>query len=274
MKSIKIQVFSDLHLELFAKAFPKPKPLSPYLFLAGDIGNPEDKNFKDFINYCNNNWSKTFYVFGNHDVWHKTKHLNEIKEELKSYVSQNNLNNIKLLDNGQIDKINNDIYVIGSTFWTRNLEEESKLYLNDFNMIRIKDINMTRLIEPLDLKTIANNEFNLLHSLLNYSDTIASKYIIVLTHFPPYRTGTSHPKFHNEKGIVKNYFSWPNETLSEFNTSNILAWISGHTHYSYDFKCEQSVRLISNQMGYLRECQNGSTNFDHDGLFEIDYMPL
>ena len=61
---------------IFAKAFPKPKPIAPYLFLAGDIGKPDDHNFKDFMHYCNNNWTKTFYVFGNHDVWHKTKHLN------------------------------------------------------------------------------------------------------------------------------------------------------------------------------------------------------
>ncbi len=276
MKSIKIQVFSDLHLELFAKAFPKPKALAPYLFLAGDIGKPDDVNFKDFINYCNNNWIKTYYVFGNHDVWHKTKHFCQIKDELKNYVKQNNLTNIKVLDNCEIDMLNENIYVIGSTFWTRNLEDQTKIYLNDFNMINIKekDTNIVRLVGPKDINAIGNNEFNILSSLLNYSNAIASKYIIVLTHFPPYRTGTSHPKFHNEEGIVKNYFSWPNETLDEFNTANILAWISGHTHYSYDFKSDQSVRLISNQMGYLRECQNGTTQFDMDGIFEIDYIPL
>ncbi len=276
MKSIRIQVFSDLHLELFAKAFPKPQPLAPYLFLAGDIGKPDDHNFKDFMNYCNNNWLKTFYVFGNHDVWHKTKDFYQIKDDFKKYILNNNLTNIKVLDNGEIDKINNDVYVVGTTFWTKKLTDESKIYLNDFNNIRIKekDTNNLRLAEPKDIRNIANNEFNSLNSLLNYSNIIASKYIIVLTHFPPYRMGTSHPKFHNEKGIVKDYFSWPNETLEEFNTANILAWISGHTHYSYDFKAKQSVRLISNQMGYLRECQNGTTQFNMDGIFEIDYVPL
>jgi Calcineurin-like phosphoesterase len=275
LRKLQFQVFSDLHLEFFTKAFPKPKPLSPYLFLAGDIGHPDTVNFQNFLKYCNQNWSKTYYVFGNHDLWHKTKHVNQIKTELKQYINQNNLFNIKVLDNGEIDKLNDEIYIIGATFWTKG-SEDAKIYLNDYNMIKIKDEpkSYLRPVEPNDFTKISYNEYNAIHSLLNYSDILASKYIIVLTHFPPFRTGTSHPKFNSEKGPVKEYFSWPNDTLSNLITNNVITWISGHTHYSYDFVCEHNVRLISNQMGYLKEAEKGDTKFNEDGLYDINYISL
>lgn len=276
-KKLIIQVFSDLHLELFnSSSFPKIKPLAPYLFLAGDIGNINNNNFKDFLKYCNENWLKTFYVFGNHDLWSKTPNtstLYEVKETTQNFINQNGLINLNILDNGKVVNLNEDINVIGATFWTKGLQLASN-YLNDYNNIYMKNEPNTynRLIKPEDITNISNNEYNVLTSLINYSDTLASKNLIVLTHFPPFRNGVSHPKFDSETGPIKEYFSWPNNTLDKFLTSNILAWISGHTHYSYDFVCNQNVRLISNQMGYIREAMQGVSNFNQDGLYEINYI--
>jgi hypothetical protein len=60
--------------------------------------------------------------------------------------------------------------------------------------------------------------------------------------------------------------------LSGFNNlSNVLCWISGHTHFSYDIASLNGVRLISNQAGYTREEASGETNFKEDGLFEVEY---
>ena len=47
MKSINIQLYSDFHLELNEKAYPKIKPYCDYLFLAGDIGKINTPNFKE-----------------------------------------------------------------------------------------------------------------------------------------------------------------------------------------------------------------------------------
>ena len=91
VNQINIQVFSDLHLEFFSKSFPKPKPLCPYLFLAGDIGRPNETNFQQFLHYCNNNWSKVYYVCGNHDLWNKTKSFDEVKQYIKQYILYNSL---------------------------------------------------------------------------------------------------------------------------------------------------------------------------------------
>jgi hypothetical protein len=45
------------------------------------------------------------------------------------------------------------------------------------------------------------------------------------------------------------YFVWPDDTLNKFKLNNVIAWVSGDTHWSYDFE-KNGVRLISNQLGY------------------------
>ena len=93
-----------------------------------------------------------------------------------------------------------------------------------------------------------------------------------MTHFPPQQTNTSHQKYSLQGKMLKNYFSHPDKTIKDLdNISNILCWISGHTHYSYDFISSDGVRLISNQMGYINEAMSGESGFKQDGLFEIDY---
>jgi hypothetical protein len=67
--------------------------------------------------------------------------------------------------------------------------------------------------------------------------------------------------------ITNLYFAWPDDTLSKFKVNNILAWISGHTHWSYDF-CNNNIRLISNQLGY--ESETEKTGINEDGLYEIN----
>ena len=52
--------------------------------------------------------------------------------------------------------------------------------------------------------------------------------------------------------------------------SNVVGWISGHTHWSYDINID-NVRYISNQIGYKNECLSGETNFEPDKIFEIKY---
>ena len=49
------------------------------------------------------------------------------------------------------------------------------------------------------------------------------------------------------------------------NTDKITLWISGHTHYSYDFT-KNKCRFLSNQMGYSSEINE--SKFNQNGIFE------
>jgi len=275
-KKILVQIYSDLHLEL-TKSIPRIPPKCPYLFLAGDISRFTHPSFKEFLVYCNTNWKKTFYIFGNHDYWNTNSYMESIKKQSCEFLKENELTNIYILDNSFVS-LNEDIVVFGSTFWTQSpfiTAYEASIYINDYNMIKVKKPNIDhrlRELEPRDVNELNFEDTSAIYNLLNNNESIKNKKIIMMTHFPPQQTNTSHPKYASEVKILKNYFSHPDGTLKEFeDTSNILCWISGHTHYSYDFISPEGVRLISNQMGYIREVISGVTRFKEDGLFEIEY---
>ena len=274
MKKLTIQVFSDLHLEL-TKNIPKITPIAPILFLAGDISRVNHNSFITFLSYCNNNWDKTFYTFGNHDYWDNNSHMQYIKQQTNELLKTNKLTNIHILDNNFVS-LTDDIIVFGSTFWTKNCftKNESRMYLNDYNMIKYCDVYKLMptidYISPTIINKIHSEQMVKLYETLNQNELTKDKKIIIMTHFPPQRTNTSHSKYSNQHPLLSSYFSHPDDTISNLgDTSNILCWISGHTHFSYDFINVNGVRLISNQMGYVKEMMTNESNFDENGLFEI-----
>ena len=142
-------------------------------------------------------------------------------------------------------------------------------------MIRVKqDITDPRPydLSPKDVNQMNFEDTSAIYNVLNDNELRKDKKVIVMTHFPPQQTNTSHKKYALQGKMMRNYFSHPDGTLTQLqNTSNILCWISGHTHFSYDFISPEDVRLISNQMGYIGEVTSGESRFKEDGLFEIEY---
>jgi hypothetical protein len=275
MNKIFIQVISDIHLE-FYNSYPKIKPLAKYLFLAGDIGtisNEFDTKVKDFLSYCSENWEKIFYVVGNHEFYQKKEfaHQKISFEELELKYNKicDQFHNIHLLNDTSVQlEFGLDVY--GTTLWTSNygcpydITDE----LNDYNMIAIKSKTNPKYNVLLNEEYINIKSQNQFDKLKNYLDTNKSKSII-LTHFPPIRENTSNPKYLSQPDYLANYFSW-NNIHTKLNTSNIVSWISGHTHWSYDINLN-NIKFISNQMGYKKECLEGETKFEPSKVFEINF---
>jgi len=242
----KIQLYSDLHLELYSK-FPLIKPISTNLFLAGDIGHYNKQNFKNFFDYCSPKWKNIFYVLGNHEYYIDKKSIEYTTNKYIEFFS--NYNNIHLLNNSFVTIDNINIY--GSTLWTKPTQdfEVMKRYFNDYSKLNYFDV----------IKN-SNLQYN---SLLNYIEN-NNKKTIIMSHFPPIQKNTSSPMYSNQEKYIKDYFAWSNII---HNNKNISVWLSGHTHYSYDFNYN-NTRLISNQMGYRNEY--GKINFNPDGIYEIN----
>ena len=117
-----IRYLSDLHLEFlkpqqlkkFIHKFPLPKQ-NEICILAGDIGNPYQPNYDEFMKFISKNFVKTFIIPGNHEYYNKTKTMDETNIFLEKYFQA--FGNIRLLNN------NYEIYegdcFIGSILWSK-----------------------------------------------------------------------------------------------------------------------------------------------------------
>ena len=264
-RTITIQVFSDIHIELWNN-LPMIPVKADYLFLAGDICHITHPLFYPFLDYCSLNWKKTFYILGNHEYYIKKKNYNELIFDYKYKIAER-YKNVFCLDNNFITLDEENINIYGATFWTSPpfaSTYDAQMSINDYNWISYFNRELGHVVK-LDInyvKQLSNESFVSLQKYLNETD----KKTIVMTHFPPQRLGASDPKYLAEKKAHAGYFTWPDGTLEKFKLNNVLTWISGHTHWSYDF-IQDNIRLISNQIGYKYEV--GDTRLKEDGVFKI-----
>jgi len=268
--NIFIQIYSDIHLELLDK-LPDIKPLTKYLFLAGDISNIKDPKFIPFLNFCSKNWEKTYYIPGNCEYYSEKQNFNELEFNYK-YLFETKYKNVFYLNDNFIS-LNEDINIYGTTLWTKS---PLSYYQDTRNFYEIKDYNnihywcserkQNYLINPNFINNISNKQFCLLNNYLNTNN----KKTIIITHFPPINKNTTHISLENKSKCIKDYYSWENVFNNISNKDNILTWISGHTHLSYDFiHNDTNIRLISNQLGYISDCSN--SKFKENGLYSISY---
>ena len=266
-KKILIQVYSDIHIELWNK-LPVLPIKAKYLFLAGDMCTLNHPLFYPLFDYCSSNWEKVFYTPGNHEYYSAKKNYNELLFEYK-YKLNERYKNVYFLDN-EFVALNEEINVYGSTFWTKSpfsRTNEAKMSINDYNNISYFNQNR-RYPVNLDISYVnklSETAYNSLDKYLNETN----KKTIIMTHFPPLRSGTSDPKYLHQERTINSYFSWPNETIDNLNLNNIPMWISGHTHWSYNFT-KNNCNFIGNQLGYKSEL--GNTGLNEDGLYEIEII--
>uniref|UniRef100_A0A6C0BDJ2 Calcineurin-like phosphoesterase domain-containing protein n=1 Tax=viral metagenome TaxID=1070528 RepID=A0A6C0BDJ2_9ZZZZ len=251
---MRFQLFSDIHTEIVKNNFPKIPPKSDHLILGGDIGKVTQKNFKDFIKYCSENWKTVIFVFGNHEFYGGNS-MESINQKTRDFFSE--FSNVYLLDNSSI--VIDDVTIYGFTAWTPPIFDStttSRNYLNDYNMIKTRNgrFNVDIHREICEDQVMKFREF---------IETTESDKIIIVTHFPPIRDLTSNPIYNGE--ICNNYFAW-NDLLKdqEILTDKIKIWCSGHTHWSYDF-IRDNIRYISNQVGYKSE----GVIFSLEGEYEL-----
>lgn len=275
MNKITIQVISDIHLELH-NTIPKITPLAKYLCLAGDIGtlsNKYDTKVEKFLTYCSANWEKIFYVLGNHEFYQpaefacKKTSLEDLEIKYKSICAK--FSNVHLLSDSSQD-ILPEIKIYGTTLWTGDYGypyEESDI-LSDYQMIATKtnnEFDTNILLNSTYIDILSKKQLNLLTEYLKNNKTKS----IIMTHFPPIREGSSNPKYLSQPEYMTNYFSW-NNIYNKLPMTNVVGWISGHTHWSYDININKT-RFVSNQIGYSNECIKSETGFEPRKVFEFEY---
>ena len=257
---MRIQILSDLHTE-FYKSFPRIPPATgaDTLVLAGDIGTLGKREILvGFLEYCSANWKNVIYVPGNHELYHSRCTFQEILTELETICG--GLPNIHFLVNKTV--IVDGYVFVGTPLFPQITGGRCEI-MNDFTRIQRKDERgWTTPITP----QVWNAELSapqwewFTEEMTRLRDSHPPHKIIVVTHYPPIRDGTSHPKYDTQPDEVKQYFSSNQEEMLrrlvggyvDFTGTPPMTMISGHTHYSYDFE-RGGIRYISRALGYPGE---------------------
>jgi len=255
---MKIQLYSDLHLE-YTTSYPKITKVCPYLFLAGDIGQIDDTNYRDFISYCSTNWETVIVVLGNHEMYHETKDYNSLLNEYKEFFSL--YPNIHLLEHETFQL--GEYIVLGCTMWAHMKPKYTK-NINSLHKIKRIETDKNGNEYLVDLGRKALNKLHERSKQWLLSEYDENRKTIIITHHPITQENVRQKRWRHESEDSKSTFS---TEFSLISNSNSIC-ISGHTHYSHDF-IRNNIRYISNQKGYKNE-GDINTNYCNIGVYDLD----
>ncbi len=132
-KYTTLQYISDIHLEMRYN-FPKIPIASNNIALLGDIGNPNKKNYEDFLKYTSDNYDRVFLIAGNHEYWNAGPKTDQIISEISLKFK-----NINFLNNSQTHL--GQYMILGTTLWS-NAKIHQNYYENSIKWLENK-INIT-----------------------------------------------------------------------------------------------------------------------------------
>jgi predicted phosphohydrolase len=204
--------------------------------LAGDIGNPYEKNYDIFMNYINDNFSKTYVIAGNHEYYNNTKTMQETNTYIKNYFTK--FPNIKYLDNEY--EYYNGYCFIGTTLWSKITNTKYKIndvyYIPNFDCVKYNKLNELCV--------------NFLNDALEKNNNC-----IVITHHMPSNT-LIKPIYKTPESLPYNQWFYCDmlETI-ELNKEKIKCWIYGHTH-TPSSDIISGIPVVCNPIGYPDENVN------------------
>lgn len=215
MKTITrlFKYISDIHLE--RRALPPrlfETSTKPYLILGGDIGNPSQESYEDFLLYASSKFESVFVLSGNHeydgtevcDYYKVDEGIRNICERRANlYYVQKNVH--KILDS-------ENIFLAGCSLWALNPRKTQGLHTE-----HVAWLNQT-LIENTD-----------------------KRFLITTHHCPSYKCIHKRYKLSSRDSFASNQ-----EDLIKM--KNVLGWIHGHSHYNNDIHIHGKL-ILSNQYG-------------------------
>jgi hypothetical protein len=251
--SFKLQYISDVHLEF--RGSYRIEPIAPNLALCGDIGWPETVDYHDFISDVSKKFKNVFVVFGNHEYYNSVSKEEKLSLIQKRKYTKNFPKNVYFLNNNcvYLDVNTNTIHksykdncikIIGSTLWTNITYSTSKL-MNDYKCIYFKKDKL------INHRNVVNLFKKAKEYILKEIQKEPNVKCILLSHH-----GT-HPVFfgYNRNDLL--FSAYTNNIPELYKQKNLIASISGHSHYSITeklyFENSHSIYFLSNQLGYPNE---------------------
>ena len=249
---LSCQVFSDIHLEMHT-VLPRIPCTAPLLILAGDIGKLSHPLFAPFFEDVEARWHQVVYVPGNHEFHHSRRTLDALRALMEIWFAGRAT---ALLDSSRMAYVDptsgQEFALVGSTLWSRPDASVDTSQLRDFKAIRAVSVRGWN--EPVSRQQFCNWHARCVGELLWMLVSTQAEGLptVVITHFPPLQHMTFAPW--HWRSPLRSYFATAELPVSAHtDASHVLAWVSGHTHFCYDF-WHQGIRMVSNQVGYLGDC--------------------
>ena len=274
-----VQVVSDLHLE-FNEAPQIKNTGADVLVLGGDIclaqhlyrhpranadmrnndGHARDaQKYRDFFQYCSDNWDSVIYLMGNHEHysgrWDRTGEI--LREETEHY------HNILLCDQDRVDF--GDVVFLGCSLWTdfNNGDPLTLLSVKDMmNDYRAITENPSEgLYHKLRPITTFNKHKSDLEWLSVQLSLLKDRKVVVCSHHAP-----SHQSIHRDyanQHIMNGAFV---SNLDGFimDHPQIKLWTHGHVHNVFNYTIGDT-RVVCNPRGYPGEI----SGWNPDTIIEI-----
>jgi len=234
---------SDLHLEFRDEYFDINNE-ADILILSGDIGNPYEDIYMNFLIKVSNNFDKIILITGNHEYYSHNKSILETNEKIKNIITENKLENIIFLNNEVY--IYKNIRFIGSTLWSYIHNKKTKNLTNCF--FKIKDFKINKNKKEIIKKyneIYENNKCFINDNLIN--DNLIN--IVITHHLPSYDLVDIQYK---NDDMNQCFDSNCNEII---NKQKIDYWFYGHTHTKSINKINKT-QFLCNPVGYPDENDN------------------
>lgn len=271
---MKIQLFSDLHLE-FYRNFPElgrveAHPDADVVVLAGDIdvGEAALTQARDL---AKRSGKKVIYVPGNHEFYH-----HDI-DELSKHFTDTPVEDVFVLMNNTV--IIDGVRFCGGTLWT-----DFELYEKSVRMSDIREAFRVGNAGIADFTRIAKGMGRFTAQTSRMYHDVTKEYLtevldsafdgptVVVTHHAPHQKSIDVKYSPGERVLAANH-QLPNENqfwkLNVCFASNLGYlvekadfWLHGHVHDSFDYhvgKC----RVIANPRGYPRKGEGGRLVFEN-----------
>jgi predicted phosphohydrolase len=252
---VQIQCVSDLHIDCLLDPVGRWRsliePSAPYLALVGDLCSLSNKElWCEFVAELQPHWQHIFIVNGNHEYYADTscRHDNypTMLDNQREWVRRSGYTNVHILENDSYEL--EDVMILGCTLWSRVpvwAEEKVATTINDYRRIFCMTAEGYRNIDVRFTNALHEKSVRWLYDKISKSE----KYVIVLTHYAPLVSGTSDPKYENDKDRALNHaFATDLSGLISLRPE-ILLWVFGHTHWYTDMMFKH-CRVVSNPRGY------------------------
>jgi hypothetical protein len=217
---MRLQIASDLHLELRPKSTPKEilEPAAPILALLGDVGPLDHPNLPPFLEWCSEHWETVIWIPGYLELL-SGKSLAASIQRMRSMAGA--YSNIIVLDHeGMVST--DGFYVFGLTFWKFPRDGDA-VWNPDFH--RYVEAEPSP-IDPALMRKLHRDDMAWLKKI-----TDAQKEpMVILSHMSP-MTWLQEQSFVGDpdKSLVV-------PEIELLLRPPVVAWLSGYNHRSVEFQ--------------------------------------